>query len=138
MIDSMSLPRVNPHPEQYKEFTFGKEEVEYTLYEQMKESLKEKEKEVIINAEESNQSISKFVQLESLASVDAAQDSFWNELREENIQSISMNVEHDNNFSNIMREAEDIFGIPAKKDEDSINIHQNEPILVSLLVESID
>ncbi len=54
MIDSMSLPRVNPHPEQYKEFTFGKEEVEYTLYDQMKENLKEKEKEVIINAEESN------------------------------------------------------------------------------------
>jgi hypothetical protein len=139
MIDSMSLPRVNPQPEQYNEFTFGKEEVEYTLYDQMKEHLKDKEKEVMINVDENNQSSSRFVQIEALVSADPAQDSsFWNELREENIQSISMNVEHDNNFSNTMREAEDIFGIPAKKDEDSINIYQNEPILVNLLVESID
>lgn len=50
-----------------------------------------------------------------------------------------MNVEHDNNFSNTFREAEDIFGIPAKKDEEAdTSIIQNEPILHNLLVEPID
>lgn len=33
----MSLHRVNPQTEAYKEFTFGKEEVEHTLYDQLKE-----------------------------------------------------------------------------------------------------
>lgn len=55
MLDSMSFPRVNPQMEPYKEFTFGKEEVEHTLYDQLKEEqLKNKDNEPIFHPEEAN------------------------------------------------------------------------------------
>lgn len=75
MLDSMSIPRVNPQTETYKEFTFGKEEVEHTLYDQLKEEqLKNKENESIFRPEETNKSNSKLVQLENFISADGAQD----------------------------------------------------------------
>lgn len=76
----MSFPRVNPQMEPYKEFTFGKEEVEHTLYDQLKEEqLKNKDNESIFHPEEANESHSKLAQLEAFASTDGVQDSsYWN------------------------------------------------------------
>jgi hypothetical protein len=74
MVGSMSLPRTNPQPEQYSEFALGKEETGYTLYDQMNEgNLKDKEKDVMIDAYENNQSSSRCLQREGLASTDRTQ-----------------------------------------------------------------
>lgn len=79
MLDSISFPRVNHQTEPYKEFTFGKEEVEHTLYDQLKEEqLKNKQDEPMPHPEEANHSKSKLAQLEALASAEGAQDSsYW-------------------------------------------------------------
>lgn len=76
MLDSISIHRepTNHQIEQFKEFTFGKEEVEYTLYDKIKEeNLKKTENDLNFDADVNNISYSKGEQLDNLAVIDPAQ-----------------------------------------------------------------
>jgi uncharacterized phage-like protein YoqJ len=79
MLDSMSAHRepTNQQIEQYKEFTFGKDEVEYTLYDKIKEeslkNMENMEKGMNIDADLSNINPTLCEQPDNIASVDPAQ-----------------------------------------------------------------